>query len=205
MGQSGPTKGIESDTYAAAHGFFSKREERGLGMPRAKRARTGVNVNKGSDQKHEGSPRADDLLHLDGEGTASIPIYDTCNDVRTKINAHLRKKGTTKASFAREISKCQAANSTPITPEQITTFLRKNGPLAGNSSKAFYASYVYFEKVRVKEGRPKTKKRMEMEGVHGGRGVMTDRAIESIGFKQPVGRKVGVDKFGHPRNSAGTW
>lgn len=139
------------------------------------------------------------MPELDGEASGQVPIFDTCNDVRTKIDTYLRKHSLSKAAFAREITKCQGTPSTPVTPGQVTSFQRKKGPLAGNSSKAFYASYVFFEKLRLKEGRSKTKKRQEMEEVHGENGVMTDRPIENVHFILPMGRRVYIDKYAHLR------
>lgn len=46
---------------------------------------------------------------------------------------------------------------------QLTAFLRKKGPMAGNTSKAFYAAYMYFERLRVKQNKKKSKKWEEME------------------------------------------
>jgi hypothetical protein len=34
----------------------------------------------------------------------------------------------------------------------------------------FYAAYVFFEKVRLAEGKPKSKHRVEMEEIWGGKG-----------------------------------
>jgi hypothetical protein len=39
--------------------------------------------------------------------------------------------------------------------------------LEGNTSGIFYGAYVYFEKLRIKEGKSKSKKRQEMEETHG--------------------------------------
>jgi hypothetical protein len=47
------------------------------------------------------------------------------------------------------------------------TFLRKKGSHDRASSPVFYTGCVFFEKIRVKEGRKKGKKR----GVVGGKGV----------------------------------
>ena len=37
----------------------------------------------------------------------------------------------------------------------VAGFMRKKGPAAGNTSMAFYASYVFFEKMRIRDGKPK--------------------------------------------------
>lgn len=80
-----------------------------------------------------------------------MEIHDTCDDVRRKVRAHLRKPGVTQAEFCREISKCLGRGETSIQSAQLASFLKKKGPMAGNTSKAFYASYVYFEKMQREE------------------------------------------------------
>lgn len=202
----GPGNGLKNKTYAAAHQFFVRLESgrQNAKSPATKKQKT-EDKSDNSKSKEGDVTDTNELPKLDGESDGSVKVYDTCNDVRTKIDAHLKKHKLTKVAFAKEISKCQAYGETPVSADQVTTFQRKNGPLAGNSTKAFYACYVYFEKLRIKEGKAKSKKREEMERVHGNRGVMTDRAIESIHWKVPGGRKVFIDKYGHPRNSDGTW
>ena len=44
-------------------------------------------------------------------------------------------------------------------------FLKNKGPTAGSSGAVFYAAYVYFEKLRIKNGKPKDAFRLEMEKV----------------------------------------
>ena len=51
----------------------------------------------------------------------------------------------------------------------MPTFLNKHDPIHGAESAVFYASYVFFEKLRVKLGKPKSKKRLEMEKVWEGK------------------------------------
>lgn len=219
MGQlKGPGNGLKNKTYAAAHHFFTRKGSgsQDVKSPASKKRKTGNKSddskasnadgkdNKAKSKENE-SIKADDLPKLDGEDDGSVPVYDTCNDVRTKIDAHLKKHKLSKKVFAEEISKCQPSGATSVTGDQVSVFQKKNGPLAGNSTKAFYASYVYFEKLRIKEGKDKSKKRKEMEDIHGEKGVMTDRAIESVHFTVPGGMKVHIDKYGYPRNSAGTW
>lgn len=131
-------------------------------------------------------------------------MYDTCNDIRTKIDAHFKKHKLTKVAFAKEISKCQASGEADVTPKQVSDFQRKNDPLAGNASKPSYTSYVYFEKLRNKQGKEKSKKRKEMEEVHGEKGVWRDRAIESVHFTMHAGNSVRIDKYGKIGDEDGT-
>lgn len=177
MQQSGPHAGAGNNTYLAAHQFFSKREAAGLKMPRAPAAKKKTAKSDEND-KYDVSD-----IHLDGEQEGSVPVFDTCNDVRTKISRHMRTSNMTQAAFARAISACQGEHSTPIQAKLVTDFTSKGkrGPMSGNTSKAFYASYVYFEKLRIKEGKKKSKKREEMEREYGADGVDRVRVSENVG------------------------
>lgn len=44
------------------------------------------------------------------------------------------------------------------------------GALTGGSSSVFYGAYVFFEKIRVAEGKPKTQHRLDMEAFWGSQG-----------------------------------
>jgi hypothetical protein len=84
---------------------------------------------------------------------------DTCDDVRRKINAHLKKPGVAGASFLRHVAAQYHAVSKKPTSRDLSAFRSKKGPYAGNMSAIFYGAYVHFEKLRIKEGKPKGKKR----------------------------------------------
>jgi hypothetical protein len=49
--------------------------------------------------------------------------------------------------------------------------MKRKSNIGGAKSIVFYAAYVYFEKLRTKERKPKGKKREEMEKVWGRNGV----------------------------------
>lgn len=156
MGQSGPMKGVGSSTYDNAFAFFKKRELQGIKQPRKK-------VKKAEEhQKIDVSG-----IHLDGEDEGEVEVYETCDEVRKKVNAYLREPNVTQAGFCREISKT-FQNGKKVSPKTLTDFLSKKGPRAGNTSAAFYAAYVYFEKLRIKEGKPKSKFRQDMEEIWDG-------------------------------------
>lgn len=177
MRQTGPHGGTDSATFAAAHQFFSTLEDSGLGMPKANTATTGKKcVEPNGNEKNDVSG-----VKLEGEDEGKVPVFDTPSDIRTKIKAHLRTENTTQAAFCRQISQCQGANATPVTSTQLSTFLKKKGPMGGNTSKAFYAAYVYFEKLRVKPGKKKSKKREEMEDQWRGEGGVNTEIDESRG------------------------
>lgn len=172
MNGSGPTKGMQSDTFINASFFFKKRELAGVKMPRAKKAKIsdGVTTKKATAADKEKEDKKYDVsgVTLDGEDKLAVPIYDTCDDLRTKINRLMRENaGSTNAGFVRMINAAafpaDATKPTIATPAQLSTFLKGSGPVKGASSPVFYAAYVFFEKLRVRDGKPKTKKREEME------------------------------------------
>ena len=56
---------------------------------------------------------------------------------------------TTQAEFARKLSALLPKSS--VSTRQLAAFLKFKGPQDGAHNAAFYAGYVYFEKLRVKE------------------------------------------------------
>ncbi|EDN98083.1 hypothetical protein SS1G_12940 [Sclerotinia sclerotiorum 1980 UF-70] len=101
-------------------------------------------------------------IKLDGESTTSVPVHDSCDEIRKKISAYLREPGFTQAAFLREIAKTYPEEK-KIQSKVLNDFLSKKGATAGNTSSAYYASYVFFEKIRLGDGKPKSKHREEME------------------------------------------
>ncbi|KKY21715.1 hypothetical protein UCRPC4_g03482 [Phaeomoniella chlamydospora] len=128
----------------------------------AKKAGTGA-VKKRSTKTP--SPNTDlTNIHLEGEETGEVPIFDTCDDVRKKMRGFLKRKSAdaTLAGLARAIS----ANVPPgdtVSGQNVKRFLDAKGIYGGSSTKAFYAGYIYFEKCRIRDGKPKSVKRQEME------------------------------------------
>lgn len=163
----------------------------------------GISGNSRTPKKNENkSFDANSLPKLEGEETGKVPIYDTCNDVRAKINRHLRnQKGASQAALARELSKCIPSSRGPVSAASLASFLKKNGHLAGNTSAAFYAGYVYFEKLRLRDGKPKSKKREEMEVVWAEEGgVQTDRDPKHMHMTLPQGTHWWINKYGQPED-----
>ncbi|KAK1981199.1 hypothetical protein LZ30DRAFT_593191 [Colletotrichum cereale] len=122
-------------------------------------------------KKKQTAKKADDPLpdlsdiRLAGDDHMNVPVYDTCDTVRTKIRALLRRDGVTKAAFLRALVKAAypAGSTHKMAPNLLTNFMSKKGAAAGNTSSVFYAAYVFFEKLRVRDGKPKSKKREDME------------------------------------------
>jgi hypothetical protein len=150
----GPYSGIDNQTYEAAFIFFKKRELAGIKPPKRKKAKA---------EDLDKFDVSDPALKLDGEDEGEVEVYDTCDEIRRKINAHLREDGVTKAGLCRTIGEMTPAG-TPINAKSMDDFLKKKGAREGNSTRCFYGAYVFFEKLRIKQGKPKSKFREEMEG-----------------------------------------
>ncbi|KAL4903645.1 hypothetical protein BDW74DRAFT_155897 [Aspergillus multicolor] len=135
-------------------------------------------------------------VHLDRENSGTIPIYDTPAVIRAKISAFLDQTGMETPDFLKEISKTlpnQYIGKT-LTRGTLSNFMGKSGVLAGNQSLVFYAAYV-FEKTRVRDGKPKTKLREEMENVWGSAGF--DRQMRgSEQYYVKKGKELYRDEFG---------
>jgi hypothetical protein len=136
----GPYSGIDNQTYEAAFIFFKKRKLTNIKPPKRKK----VNA-EDLDKFDVGDP----VLKLDEEDEGEVKIYDTCDEIRRKINAHLREGGVTKAGLCRTLSK-MTLDGTPINAKSMDDFLKKRGPQEGNSSRCFYGAYVFFKKLRIK-------------------------------------------------------
>ncbi|KXH32062.1 calcineurin is a calcium-dependent [Colletotrichum salicis] len=138
-------------------------------------------------------------IELPGDDDMSVAVWDTCDIVRTKIRAILKKEGVTKAAFLRTIVKAAypAGSDHKIAPNLLTNFMNKKGPASGNTSSVFYAVYVFFEKLRVRDGKPKTKKREEME--EWPTGMDTKQQLDGW-VTCLAGEKPHIDKYGKTRS-----
>ncbi|KAH7070466.1 hypothetical protein BKA63DRAFT_398569, partial [Paraphoma chrysanthemicola] len=152
MSQNGPYKGAGSDVYMLAWAFFKKRELRGIKTVANKKAKK---IEPGD---KDAVPSVQNVV-LEGEMEDNVPVFDTCDEIRRKINAHLKKPGVTQAAFLRDIAAQYHTETKKLQSSQLSGFRSKKGPYAGNTSVIFYGAYVFFEKLRIKEKKPKSKKR----------------------------------------------
>jgi len=108
-----------------------------------------------------------DVSHIRIQGLTNdnVAVYDTCDEIRSKISAYLSRPNITQADFLRTLAAQFSTEPRKFQSKQLNTFRRYRGANKGNTSAIFYASYVYFERLRVKEGREKSTHRLEMERV----------------------------------------
>ena len=173
MRQSGPKAGSHSLVMGNALAFFKEREMAGEKMPRAKKA-------KKADDKNTNDVEALKGMKIAGEETGNGEVYDTCDEVRRKIKKHLDDTKMTQAQFLRDFQALMPDDFPKMTARQFGTFRNKKGPLVGNTSPIFYAGYVFFEKLRIKERKKKTKGREKMEETWKSKGGV-DRENENGG------------------------
>ena len=127
------------------------------------------------------------LVELAGEEDESVELYDTCDEIRRKIDIHLTLTDQTKASFLRDIARAGWPRNPPkIQTKQLSDFQAKDGPTSGCFSRVYYGerpafvdwsglekldlihgmtsgAYCYFEKKRIAEGKDKSVHRRCME------------------------------------------
>ncbi|KAI5236419.1 hypothetical protein E4T43_08638 [Aureobasidium subglaciale] len=111
MHKHGTMKGADCAAYPAAFSYFQKREEAGLKLPTKKQKTKDDDKGKGKSEKAKDDKLDLSDVHLDGknlittnekntklltktlqgEETDSVPVYDTCDDIRRQITAYLEK------------------------------------------------------------------------------------------------------------------
>ena len=197
MMQSGE-KGFGSLTYTAGLKFFQRRQK--LKEPRKgnKKRKAANDIDAGIEEAstagaaenpakklkkaaihtksaiHTNEDGVEDVshIHIDGEDEDRVPVFDTCDEVRKKMNVFLRRDDVTQAAFLRALhAELRGRKKTSrLQSSQLARFRQMKGANSGNTSAIFYAAYVYFEKLRLMHGKPKTKHREEMEVIWGSNG-----------------------------------
>jgi hypothetical protein len=196
LGENGAFGGSGFAAYDAAWAWFKRREMAGVPFPKSnnkgaakedkapagKRRKTGdmdspageTVIGSGaaaaSAPAYTGNSAGVDIssIHLPGESTDSLPVFETCDEVRRKIDAHLRTRpGATAAQLCRDMHAQLFSSNKPagIQGKQLADFRSKKGARAGARISVFYGAYVFFEKVRIKEGRAKSQHRLKMEKI----------------------------------------
>lgn len=169
--QKGTDGGRNSPVWVNAWVWFRQREVANLKMPDVKKRRSQEDGMAGSAVRGSASKTTSSLpditdIYLEGEEDDDVSVYDTCDEIRRKINAHLRTPGVTQAQFCRDLyAQLHVPKVKSIQSKQLADFRRQKGPRTGAKSTVFYAAYVYFEKLRIAQGKRKTKHREDMEDI----------------------------------------
>ncbi|KAF5564014.1 hypothetical protein FNAPI_2402 [Fusarium napiforme] len=191
MNRTGTWDGENTDTYIKAHLFFKKRELQGLPLKanKPKKAKTAASA-KALEEVLDVSS----VDPLPGEADGTVPIYDTCDDIRKKIRPMLAKEGMTQAAFIRALNK-NLPEGKSVSPANMRYFMGRKGVRDGNTNITFYAAYVFFEKKRIQAGKPKTQFRQKMEKAWGNKGFDIEHGANQQ-YTCFAGEEPVVDEFG---------
>ncbi|KAK8069212.1 hypothetical protein PG994_005828 [Apiospora phragmitis] len=137
-------------------------------------------------------------IHLEVGDDGLVPVFDTCDEVRLKINEHMRNTpNLTAAQFCRDLYvHLRGTKFTGLQSKQLNDFKAKEGPRAGCSSSLFYAAYVFFEKLRIAQGQPKSRHRINMEAIWASQGGFDLKNDGRHGLNIPAGKTPVMDEFG---------
>ncbi|CAI6091637.1 unnamed protein product [Clonostachys chloroleuca] len=193
-----------SDVHKKASLFFHKRELQGLPIeipernkikPTAsKKKKPTKSAAKGKSDSMERLLDTGDYI-LPGEEEGDVDIFETPREVRRKMRA-LLAKGVTQAAFARALSDMLPEGSGTLNPQTMKAFLAHKGVMDGNTSKAFYCGYVFFEKQRLRDNKPMSKHREAMEELHP-TGVDTTHNPKTTRYiVSSATRSLGYDQYG---------
>ncbi|EKJ78343.1 hypothetical protein FPSE_01448 [Fusarium pseudograminearum CS3096] len=192
MNRTGTWDGEQTDTFVKAHHFFKRRELQGLPLK----------ANKPKKPKTAAASKVIDKLldvssvdPLPGEAQGTVAVYDTCNEIRKKIRALLAKEGMTQAAFIRALNKNLPEDGQKVSPANLRYFMGCKDVRGGNTNIAFYAAYIFFEKRRIQDEKPKSKFREEMEKAWGPKGFDIEHGgnqqYTCYASERPV-----IDKYG---------
>ncbi|KAH6648211.1 hypothetical protein BKA67DRAFT_523486, partial [Truncatella angustata] len=96
-------------------------------------------------------------VFLPGGENGSVPVYDTCDEIRGRPTRISGSPELHRRSFAVVFA------PTNIQAFQLTRFRSAKGHRAGTKSIIFYGAYVIFEEIRIKQGKCKSKYRQEID------------------------------------------
>lgn len=125
------------------------------------------------------------------------------DEVRKKIGAYLKELNVTQAGFLRDIAKTYQ-DRRKLQSKLLNDFLGKRGATAGNTSAIFYSSYVFFEKLRIKNGKAKSKHRQEMETIYLGAGGLDTKHRRDHCYVT-AGEIPTMDKYGQLHITRRSW
>jgi hypothetical protein len=191
------TDGVDSEGGGASADDAAQTGERGSSNKRAKT--TGSKTKKTGSKASRKVLTADDLadIALPGEEEDRVEVYETCDAVRRHMSDFLRRDGATQAQLCRNLS-AMLHTERKVVGNTLQRFRGRRGPRSGATSSVFYAGYVFFEKLRIKEGKPKSKHRETMEQIwwkNGGfdRSYDSSRKFLCVGGERPY-----IDQYGQP-------
>ncbi|KAJ7169681.1 hypothetical protein C8R46DRAFT_205344 [Mycena filopes] len=143
----------KSDVLEAETSAFKENEVASAG--KSKKAR----VNEASGPS-SGKSKAKDTIEwqdveLDTNSDGTVPVFDFPGEVRRKIRLLLATPDFKVTHWLKEIG--------GVNSNSYGRFMKEKDKTAGAANGTFYAAYVYFEKVRIAEGKKKSAGRQKNE------------------------------------------
>ncbi|KAF7339822.1 hypothetical protein MVEN_01898700 [Mycena venus] len=128
---------------------------------KTKKARVDGASSSSSKAKSKAPVRWQDVeLEKNADGSG-IPVFDLPGDIRRKIRALMSTPGFKVSHWLEEIG--------GVNSNSYNRFMKAKDKYDGASNGTYYCAYVYFEKVRVAAGKPKSagRKKNEKENPRG--------------------------------------
>jgi len=154
----GTWNGTGNGTYWGAMRYFKKQKKIKDSMSKNDK----IKLKKSKDKKNnENKIIIENMMNkikkIEKDYDNNGPIYDDCNEIRKKIKAFLGKGLMKHSQFFKILGENLQHNSF----NKFMSF----GPerLSGASNKTYRLAYHFFEKLRLSEGKTKTKKRLKNE------------------------------------------
>ncbi|KAH9946795.1 hypothetical protein B0H21DRAFT_693068, partial [Amylocystis lapponica] len=92
---------------------------------------------------------------LENDEVRTLPVYDDCNEIRRKIRLLQKDPEFKVTQWLKDIGN--------VNNNSYQRFMKASGPTGGAGNGTYYCAYVYFEKVRIAQGKKKTAKRTKNE------------------------------------------
>ncbi|KAJ7578336.1 hypothetical protein C8J56DRAFT_969719 [Mycena floridula] len=143
------------------------------GSSKAPRLSEKDNASSASKAKAKAAPKSWKDVTLEGEDEGDVTVYDDCNEIRRKIRLLQKEPGFKVTYWLKEIG--------GVNSNSFNRFMKLSGPQGGAENSTYRAAYIFFEKKRIAENKPKTAKRKtneaaggcSMTGSHRGQWVFT--------------------------------
>jgi len=164
MALRGVWNGTHHGVYPAVSAFFEAREEEAAKDPAANASikSKADAIKRNADAILERLEAAESTPYVEG------PIYDSFRQLREKVDAFIEKEGISAAALCRMLGLGQKvyaewlyANGVRI--ERAKTLPPRREGQGGQHFGFLWGAYHFFERLRLAEGRPKSKDRVENE------------------------------------------
>lgn len=155
MRQKGPRGGNGNGMYWGGNWFLEREEAKAKA---AKVTSSSSSTTKPSMPVKWTKEQLDDILAIElpdaADENGKVPVFDNCDEVRSKTLRFLAIKVVTKSALLQGIG---------INAGSLRAFLQMSGKGAGGANGSYLALYSFLEKHRIQQSLPKSKARLKNE------------------------------------------